>query len=1318
MLRTFSCILAILALGSLVSAENYYFYPQTNLVGEVDRDWFNGNNWFVYDELGSLWPAGTPPRDGEVAIVSDLADVGENLVRLGGLVLTNAAGISNGTFAVSDMLIMAPESRFDNTKINLLGSFLAEGAGCTLDGGVFHLLSGAVGVLEPGHGASIAELILENGAVVRIDGRLTLKENSALRGGRAPTSRIEVRVIGTLASDGTNFVKADPSAPLTIDHSGLVESGGGRFEFQTGIAWTSTVGANQFHTASSSALIDFTGPFRVPPNVTSIFFGPGTNRILAATQVEGTLRVGANPAGSLEVHAALSGQGLVQILSADIASVLNWHDGVVGCRAVDIGPGSLLAIHRSGTGARSLFACTLTNSGVCVLNAPELSLSAGSVITNSGTFELAAPGVLLSPNGPADGLFYNGGTLRKTGGGLASFGRSTSGQDSSLPLNSSGLVEVTAGTLNVAHGVSAGEFRTAASGSLVFWNGLHSLLPDIRFTGPGEVYVSDPTQHPILQTMGAASFENLTVAEHGTLGGPGYIGSAVVTVNELLLRSSATITNTSLVANTARFNDCQLRDAAVEIAHALEISGASNVVDGSFLTLHPAVVATTATNSAVYFEGGELHCLGTLTSSRGTRLGTTGTVPGRLQLYRGGVLVSAGNTLVTASHPGGLVFDNSGLVQVQQGRFEIAPTVTLQSSPGPATFETQPTAELAFAAPFSLPNGANMVLIGPGTNVVAEPWNISGNLHLGGHHPLSGRFIAGHLQLSADLSGPGALFIHGTNSLGSLLDWNAGTVSARVSISPGALALIRSPAAKLSGGKIQNSGLMQLRSAELQFSGNAVLENQSSGTIEVVDTSALVGGPPPAGGVVTNAGVLRKSGPGSLQFGTASDAAPLVYNTGLIDLAQGEISIGPGLSTGEFRAAVNSPISFWSGSHVLNAGARFTGPGAVRISGTLSPAALVFQAQVSIPALELGDNGTLTGPGRATVTQNMTWTGGKLDGTGDLDIAPSAQLTIGGPSPKFWAKRTLSNFGQIRWNSGGDLAVVDGAQLSNQAGASCELLGANRVISSEGSLPLMLANSGTLVKSGDGTVSDLALNLENSGRTEVNSGTLKVAGAWTQYAGETSVAASGLAAGSRIRILGGIISGMGQVNADLENAAIVSPGIGGVGALSLIDGQGFEQLPGGTLVLEIAGTSSGQFDHLSVSGDAQLQGAVQVRLLNGFTPALGDSFTFLNAQTLTGSFAGFNGLTPPDTAWSALYTSNSVTLVLSRALYLESPSISNGALQFAFQTVLGSSYTVQATDALKPVVWRTLRTLMGHGSRVSFSDPIGERSRFYRVIVE
>ena len=99
--------------------------------------------------------------------------------------------------------------------------------------------------------------------------------------------------------------------------------------------------------------------------------------------------------------------------------------------------------------------------------------------------------------------------------------------------------------------------------------------------------------------------------------------------------------------------------------------------------------------------------------------------------------------------------------------------------------------------------------------------------------------------------------------------------------------------------------------------------------------------------------------------------------------------------------------------------------------------------------------------------------------------------------------------------------------------------------------------------------------------------------------------------------LGGTITGGGAVGGNLTNtSATIAPG-NSPGTLT-VTGD-FSQAAGGTLAIELAGTASGEFDVLAVTGFAALGGALDITEL--YTPGGADSWTILTAVGgITGSF--------------------------------------------------------------------------------------------------
>src|SRR5262249_13029891 len=88
--------------------------------------------------------------------------------------------------------------------------------------------------------------------------------------------------------------------------------------------------------------------------------------------------------------------------------------------------------------------------------------------------------------------------------------------------------------------------------------------------------------------------------------------------------------------------------------------------------------------------------------------------------------------------------------------------------------------------------------------------------------------------------------------------------------------------------------------------------------------------------------------------------------------------------------------------------------------------------------------------------------------------------------------------------------------------------------------------------------------------------------------------------------------------------------------------------PGMTLIMEIGGLSRGtQYDAIDATGTLGLGGTLDVDLINGFSPVLGNSFDILDWGTLSGTFGALSlpGLAP-GLVWdtSQLYTAGVLTI--------------------------------------------------------------------------
>ncbi|HET6884554.1 MAG TPA: hypothetical protein VFI31_30650, partial [Pirellulales bacterium] len=164
------------------------------------------------------------------------------------------------------------------------------------------------------------------------------------------------------------------------------------------------------------------------------------------------------------------------------------------------------------------------------------------------------------------------------------------------------------------------------------------------------------------------------------------------------------------------------------------------------------------------------------------------------------------------------------------------------------------------------------------------------------------------------------------------------------------------------------------------------------------------------------------------------------------------------------------------------------------------------------------------------------------------------------------------------------------------------------------------------------------------------------------------VASNGLNAGSgTVTLVSGMLTGTGTITGNLSNAGTVNPGtVGGAGTLNVTGN--YTQTSTGTLAVDIGGTTVGtQYDRLAIGGTASMSGSFNSRLVNGFSPSGGQSFTPLTY----GSFSGG-------------YSANSVYIqsVVGTAVLPANPVLGATSMTISAQTTGTDYWTGNAHDGL------------------------------------
>jgi hypothetical protein len=116
----------------------------------------------------------------------------------------------------------------------------------------------------------------------------------------------------------------------------------------------------------------------------------------------------------------------------------------------------------------------------------------------------------------------------------------------------------------------------------------------------------------------------------------------------------------------------------------------------------------------------------------------------------------------------------------------------------------------------------------------------------------------------------------------------------------------------------------------------------------------------------------------------------------------------------------------------------------------------------------------------------------------------------------------------------------------------------------------------------------------------------------------------------------------------VNSGGLLTPG-DGVGTLAIGE---FTLDAGATLGLEIGGVVQGTFDQLLVSNGATLAGLLDVSLVGGFEPQVGQSFDIITAGILSGAFSSLDLPTlSPLLEWRIAYGESAVQLSVVSAAY-------------------------------------------------------------------
>ncbi len=261
-----------------------------------------------------------------------------------------------------------------------------------------------------------------------------------------------------------------------------------------------------------------------------------------------------------------------------------------------------------------------------------------------------------------------------------------------------------------------------------------------------------------------------------------------------------------------------------------------------------------------------------------------------------------------------------------------------------------------------------------------------------------------------------------------------------------------------------NNNLIRAEEGTLQFAGMA-FNNPASGTVEVLSPAAL-----------------------SFQV-SGNSTGPITVNQGA------QLQFAPPNAFLVSSVAGDGMVSFTNGLTLVS------GNYSVGTTNVQNTGRVQFQSSGTTTNALLRDSGEIGGAGELTVTGQMIWFSGKMDGNGTLRIAEDAVLLIDSlqqSSSRILGKRTIQNHGTTRWLAGDIEAVGDPFTFNNHGsftihGDDAFYGGLNSAFNNFGLLSKELDQITDAGSKGT-TLFGPGLRLYNTGHLEIHFGTLQLIG--------------------------------------------------------------------------------------------------------------------------------------------------------------------------------------------------------------------------------
>ncbi len=427
--------------------------------------------------------------------------------------------------------------------------------------------------------------------------------------------------------------------------------------------------------------------------------------------------------------------------------------------------------------------------------------------------------------------------------------------------------------------------------------------------------------------------------------------------------------------------------------------------------------------------------------------------------------------------------------------------------------------------------------------------------------------------------------------------------------------------------------------------GNLVLPDAYASTMTMLGPNSFNGTTTVAGGTLvlkktTSSGVAI---PGQLIIGGGSPAplatVRLDANEQISHAAGNEVTVlGGGLLDVNTRTETLSKLLVTGGGDVkVGTGGKLSVSEAV-VTGTGSTVTNAYGShfyvgEVGNGTLDIMNRGQVTGSGFAYVGHGSGSTG-VVNVDGD-DSVWNASSTIG-----YYGSGTVNITAGGTFRGGGYLGYGAGSTgIVNVDGVGSSWSGPG-VVGYQGTGIVNVTNGG-FVYSGQTIIGGSAVgtvSVDGPGSYWYSSHDIQV------YKGELAVTDQAVVVSALPMLVNslGTLSGNGTVGSDVMSRGLVAPGPA-TDALS-IDGY-YTQQPTGVLEIEIGGTDD--YDQLLCNPNtyiASLNGTLEVKLIDGFTPLVGQTFTILTSYDVDGEFANLLLPSLPGRRFDVIYNPQSVEL--------------------------------------------------------------------------